>query len=317
MTVLSRGRPAFDAEDEGGALLGPASTLNFIGGGVSVVYSAANDRFDVTIPGSTAATYIQDTDADTYVRTEQAADEDKVRMAVLGTERFKLQTASPHLTLTGDVQLTGNLGGGTVAPAAGAYAYIGNVGSGVDGKIGLLVDLGGATTPGAGAVKGIAGRGIARDAGTTIAYGLDYIAGMSGQSITDAYGCQTQLIASGSGKTLTNYYGFYAQSGTNILATVTNFFGVQVPPLSIGSNRYPFYDGGTTASGNVRGNVFKSNTQFASTTLAFGGGAGVIGIANATTNPTTNPAGGGVLYVTGGALTYRGSAGTVTTVAPA
>jgi len=49
----------------------------------------------------------------------------------------------------------------------------------------------------------------------------------------------------------------------------------------------------------------------------FGSGAKVVGIANATTVPTTNPTGGGVLYVEGGALKFRGSSGTITTVAVA
>ena len=53
------------------------------------------------------------------------------------------------------------------------------------------------------------------------------------------------------------------------------------------------------------------------TTDQFGSGAGVIGIANRTTAPTTNPTGGGVLYVESGALKYRGSSGTVTTIANA
>jgi hypothetical protein len=42
-----------------------------------------------------------------------------------------------------------------------------------------------------------------------------------------------------------------------------------------------------------------------------------MGIANAGTVPTTNPAGGGVLYAQAGALKWRGSAGTVTTIAAA
>lgn len=50
---------------------------------------------------------------------------------------------------------------------------------------------------------------------------------------------------------------------------------------------------------------------------SFGGGTAVIFIANATANPSANPTGGGILYVTGGALTYRGSSGTVTTIAAA
>jgi hypothetical protein len=48
-----------------------------------------------------------------------------------------------------------------------------------------------------------------------------------------------------------------------------------------------------------------------------GGGALVISIHNATTDPTTNPAAGGILYASGGALKWRGSSGTVTTIAPA
>jgi hypothetical protein len=48
------------------------------------------------------------------------------------------------------------------------------------------------------------------------------------------------------------------------------------------------------------------------TTAQFGSGVGVVGIANATTVPSTNPTGGGVLYVEAGALKYRGSSGTVT-----
>ena len=58
------------------------------------------------------------------------------------------------------------------------------------------------------------------------------------------------------------------------------------------------------------GNYSIGNSQF-------GGGVRVIGIVNATTVPTTNPAGGGILYVEAGALKYRGSSGTVTTIANA
>lgn len=42
-----------------------------------------------------------------------------------------------------------------------------------------------------------------------------------------------------------------------------------------------------------------------------------IAIANVTTAPTTNPAGGGILYAEGGALKWRGPSGAVTTLAPA
>jgi collagen type I/II/III/V/XI/XXIV/XXVII alpha len=58
--------------------------------------------------------------------------------------------------------------------------------------------------------------------------------------------------------------------------------------------------------------------QFGSKTPTFGSGVGVIGITKATTDPTTNPAGGGTFYVANAdsSLRYRGPSGTVTTLAP-
>jgi hypothetical protein len=48
---------------------------------------------------------------------------------------------------------------------------------------------------------------------------------------------------------------------------------------------------------------------------SFGGGTDVVFIANASVVPGSNPTGGGILYVEGGALKFRGSGGTVTTIA--
>lgn len=60
--------------------------------------------------------------------------------------------------------------------------------------------------------------------------------------------------------------------------------------------------------------VIKADGTFGLGTInQFGSGVGVIGIANAGTNPSTNPTGGGVLYSDGGAGKWRGSSGTVTT----
>jgi hypothetical protein len=42
-----------------------------------------------------------------------------------------------------------------------------------------------------------------------------------------------------------------------------------------------------------------------------------VDIADAVAAPSVDPRGGSVLYVEGGALEYRGSQGTVTTIAPA
>jgi len=50
---------------------------------------------------------------------------------------------------------------------------------------------------------------------------------------------------------------------------------------------------------------------------SFAGGIGVLSIQNAGTVPSSNPSGGGVLYAEAGALKWRGSSGTVTTIAAA
>ena len=66
------------------------------------------------------------------------------------------------------------------------------------------------------------------------------------------------------------------------------------------------------AGGNI-GIGFKEASDF----KEFGGGRGVIAIANASASPTQNLAAAGILYVEDGALKYRGSNGTVTVIAPA
>jgi hypothetical protein len=59
------------------------------------------------------------------------------------------------------------------------------------------------------------------------------------------------------------------------------------------------------------------NTFMLASSGSYGSGSGVLFLGNATTVPTTNPTGGGILYVEAGALKYRGSSGTVTTIANA
>ncbi len=62
---------------------------------------------------------------------------------------------------------------------------------------------------------------------------------------------------------------------------------------------------------DASGNVGIGTTSFGASSQV------VLAIANATAVPTGNPTGGGVLYVEAGALKYRGSSGTVTTIANA
>jgi hypothetical protein len=68
--------------------------------------------------------------------------------------------------------------------------------------------------------------------------------------------------------------------------------------------------------GTERARIDASGNLLLGVTAAGTTAAKVIGMANATA-PTTSPAGMGQLYVEGGALKFRGSSGTVTTIAPA
>ena len=88
---------------------------------------------------------------------------------------------------------------------------------------------------------------------------------------------------------------------------------------AIGSNFNVSDNGALEFINNTTTNmVLRSNGNLGiGVTSAFGNGVKVIGIANATTVPNADPSGGGVLYVEAGALKYRGSSGTITTIAPA
>lgn len=75
---------------------------------------------------------------------------------------------------------------------------------------------------------------------------------------------------------------------------------------------------GTATSFRVGNSTVIATVNFGvGASAPFGGGTGVVGIQNASVVPASNPSGGGVLYVEGGALKYRGSSGTVTTLGPA
>ena len=98
------------------------------------------------------------------------------------------------------------------------------------------------------------------------------------------------------------------QSSTGTVLMRVSSVGQVVTPALLGTT-----DGLAAISIGASGR----NVQLAALTQSFGGGSGVIGIANAGTVPNANPTGGGVLYVEAGALKFRGSSGTITTIANA
>jgi hypothetical protein len=258
---------------------------------------------------STGGTAIRDLDADTEVHTEKNADEDKIRLTVAGVLRMLLQTISPIVDITGDIR---------ISDAAAAVLLTVRNSASVAQQIGVIIDVGGSTSGASNTIMGVAGRAIAQNASTTEARGLDYIAGMSGASISEANVVRAQALAQGTGKTLSTARNFFGKAPVNVLATITTFRHLDLESIATGTNRQPIQEAGTGgATGDNHGNALRSNTQFGSTTRSFGGGDGVLGIANATTVPNANPTAGGVLYAESGALKWRGSSGTVTTIAPA
>lgn len=75
---------------------------------------------------------------------------------------------------------------------------------------------------------------------------------------------------------------------------------------------------GLVNNGGANGSVWVESDGVAfGATGSYGSGQRVVYVANAAVVPTTNPSLGGILYAEGGALKWRGSSGTVTTIAPA
>jgi hypothetical protein len=115
------------------------------------------------------------------------------------------------------------------------------------------------------------------------------------------------LVATYSAGNLSGQNGF--QTGNS--QSLVSWNMVQVPTASDGLSIYNS-NGFTAFSATVGANI-----SLLAGYTSHGGGQRVIAIANCNTAPTSNISGGGILYVDSGALKWRGSSGTVTTLAPA
>lgn len=97
-------------------------------------------------------------------------------------------------------------------------------------------------------------------------------------------------------------------TGLNIDATGEVILGdgfVTLYIMSAGSNQLRFDNTGNLMllPGNASAGV--------------GGGQGVLSMRNSPAAPSSNPTSGSLMYATAGAMTVRGSSGTITTIAPA
>lgn len=172
----------------------------------------------------------------------------------------------------------------------------------------------------------------------------------SGFSIFDATGAATRLTIDASGnvgigvvpsawgsgyRVLQGYIGGYAVSNdgssNNQMRLSSNAFNNGTNWIYYGTStatsyeqragEHRFFNAPSGTAGNAitftqAMTLDASGNLLVGATAAGTSAAKVIGLANATA-PTTSPAGMGQLYVEGGALKFRGSSGTVTTIAPA
>lgn len=173
-------------------------------------------------------------------------------------------------------------------------------------------------------------------AGTATADGLNVVLAASGASGTGDGGYVALTAGDGSGggangniylSTKNTIILGPADLGTNNViikgndgaTAVSSFAGSTVTFIagSAGGNNenggHLYFNSGSKHGTGLDGNIGVFTTSVANWQAMERG----IFIANATTVPTGNPTGGGFLYVEGGALKWRGSGGTTTTIGPA
>jgi hypothetical protein len=150
--------------------------------------------------------------------------------------------------------------------------------------------------------------------------------GTTGNPITIRHNGRDDFVVKGTGRTGVGMaIGEAPESQLEVKQTDTTTVGLVVNGIAGGLAIFQVKNSGGTATLEVgnsgaivhRAISFYTNSlQLGGTSSDFGGATGsVISMKNATAAPTTDPTGGGILYTEAGALKYRGSSGTTTTIA--
>lgn len=137
------------------------------------------------------------------------------------------------------------------------------------------------------------------------------------ESGTSRFPILTMFSRSATGTNPTDYEFLFAASNAGGLALGLSFGAFNTSGSFV---RFGFGAGVVNSPEVFRlsyGNSSAGNISLFSGSPSYGSGIGVVYIANRNAAPSSNPSGGGLLYVESGALKFRGSSGTVTTIANA
>lgn len=158
--------------------------------------------------------------------------------------------------------------------------------------------------------------------GVPTLYTMNYSTCIGSLALTNVLGADYNTAIGYAAGTNVTTGGSNILVGPNTAAALTTgtrnlLFGYGVD-VAAGSTSNYMSIGNLLFSDNIDGTgTSASSGNLGIRSTSYGGGAGVIAIANRGTAPSTNPSGGGIIYVESGALKYRGSSGTVTTLAAA
>ena len=106
--------------------------------------------------------------------------------------------------------------------------------------------------------------------------------------------------------------------GSNTVTVGSNSGGTEICAqwLAVSAGNVILQSGGTNQIIATSSEARIANNLSVGGAGSYGSGSKVLFLTNATA-PSSNPTGGGILYVESGALKYRGSSGTITTIANA
>jgi hypothetical protein len=214
------------------------------------------------------------------------------------------RNANAQIFTGSTTSITSNVGGATTAASGDGTTATLTMTSATNLAVGDIVVVAGVTPTGYNTTGSVV-TAVSNSGTFTVSYanattGSHPVAGTvstpAQASITPRSAGTIGLIVKGVASQATNLQEWQNSSGTTVARISSNGL--------MGA-----FAGFSTAS--------STNTLINGTATGVGGGLGILAIGNVVTVPSSNPTGGGVLYVEAGALKHRGSGGLVTTIAGA